>query len=136
MLTSKATGELMLAIANSGGGLAQSAGFAGLSKRDGLRASGHFGDGFLRPGERVLVRLQMPGFTGPNARAEGIYALASCRDTREFIHAWSDLPRHIVFRTRLLRRPRYPEADEVFAQMFPGVDSTGSQPTGFKVEGP
>jgi hypothetical protein len=123
ILASQQTGQLMLAVENSGGGLAQTAGFAVLWR--GFRASGHFGTGFLRPSERVVVRVDMPGPL-PGQSIDDLYALASCRDTREFLHAWSSGTSHIMFRSRITRRPRYPDADAVFAEMFPDAESRGS----------
>jgi hypothetical protein len=134
VLTGKSSGQLMVAVENSGGGLAQSAGFAVLSGRDGMRASGHFGTGFMRPGEGVVLRLEMPG-RQPQEPRDDLFVIVTCRDTREFMHAWSDEPRHRMFRSswHILRRPRYKEADEVFAEMFPHADPTGSRAVGWSV---
>jgi hypothetical protein len=131
VLTSRASEQLMLAVENSGGGLAQGAGFAVLSQRDRLRAAGHFGTGFLRPGDGVTLRLEMPG-RAPDEPRDDLFVMVTCRDTREFVHAWSDRPlRHIVLRSRALRRPRYEEPDAVFAEMFPAADPSATQPVGW-----
>jgi hypothetical protein len=66
------SGRLLIAVANGEGGLAQSAGFAVLSQQDTLRASGHFGTGFLRSGERAMVRCEMPG-RAPHEPTDDLY---------------------------------------------------------------
>jgi hypothetical protein len=87
--------ELHLSVHNGGGGLAKGVGFVLASGRK--YATGHLGDGFLKPGAGGMVKTELePPEVGTTA-----IGLLNCRDLAENSWAWS-----LQGERKLLRRAK------------------------------
>jgi hypothetical protein len=111
-------------IHNAGSGSARGVGFVLV---DGNHvAIGNVRHGFLRPGEVVHVHMDI------EATRDGAVGMVVCRHHQSYGHAWTHDERHKVYRTWLLRRPRYPGTQEMFRDLFPdSADPFELTPAGF-----
>ena len=116
--------RLRLAVVNTGRGTARGARY--LVHALGQVVEGAPDDGFVRGGERIHVRTDIPvphAMVGDAIPDLGV--MVSCRDAEGFVHYWTHRGREYVPRTLMRRRPRYPDRTEAFKRFFAEIDVTG-----------
>jgi hypothetical protein len=116
-------GMLRLALINSGRGVARTVYFM---VHAGGKATWNFvgGDGYLEPGERAHASTLIPlPEAGPiKGDVPDLAVMVSWRDAEGFVHYRTHTEAEHVPRTRLRRRPKYPERTELFKTLYPHVD--------------
>jgi hypothetical protein len=128
VLAEPGTRMLLLAIINTGRGVARGVNFA-------VHALGHvtdnvIGDGYMQPGERVHVVTDIGPLPTPAGQMRADLAdlgvMLAYRDGQGFVHYRTHTGEHRTPRTRIRRRPKYPERVETFKRLYPHIDIDGA----------
>jgi hypothetical protein len=122
VLRDPGTGGLRLALINSGRGVARGVNF--VVHADGQATENIVNDGFMEPGERVHAVTSI-GLVAPAGVMQhdlpDLAVMVTWRDAAGFVHYRTHTEVEHVPRTRLLRRPKYPDRTEVFGKLYPHV---------------
>lgn len=136
LLADPSTRMLMVALVNSGPGLARTVNYRIYAL--GKVTYGTVGDGFMQPADKVHVLTPigpLPVADTGRVDTSGVAVIVAFRDARGFVHYRTPGGEEWVPRTRL-RRPRYPEFDEVWRRVWPAVPVASATLVGSQVQRP
>jgi hypothetical protein len=122
VLADPQTRMLMLSIINTGRGVARGATFAVHAL--GRATDSPVGDGFVQAGDKVLVLTDIGPLPTDTWQWDlpDLGAMVGYRDADGFAHYRTHTGKHVTPRTRIRRRPKYPERVSIFKRFFPDID--------------
>jgi len=111
---------LLLSIVNSGSGLARGVNFA-IYAMD-MVTDGHVGDGFMQPGDKIHVVTRIGPLPVPaNFHRGDVGVMVAYRDASGAAHYRTHDGRHRSPKSRIRKRPLYPNRTTVFDELFPKI---------------